>query len=148
MPTFAKYGESVGVSRQAMSDYFNKHGLKRTLSVKNFVLHYCSHLREIAAGRVKSDEELDYTKERARREKESADKLEMENEVTRGSLVFAEDVEKAWGEEFTRVKNRLLAAEAKLAPLMVGIKAPAEAQSIIGSVVREALDELSQPNSR
>ena len=89
---------------------------------------------------------FDFNKERARKEKESADKLEMENEVTRGALVLSTEVSQAWGEEFSRVKNKLMAAPPKIAPLMVAIKTPAEAQEIIKKVIIEALNELSKPD--
>ena len=90
--------------------------------------------------------DLDFNEQRARREKEAADKLELENAVTRGELVLASEVSEAWGEEFSRVKNKLMAAPPKIAPLMVGIKTPAEAQEIIKKVIIEALNELSKPD--
>ena len=145
MPTFEQYGKHVGISRQAASEYFKKHSLRQSTLMAAFRIHYCGTMREHAAGRVMSDEVLDLNVERARREKESADKLEMENAVTRGELVSAAEVEELWGAEFTRVKSKLLAAPPKIAPLMIGVKTPAEAQEVIKAVIHEALNELSTP---
>ena len=89
--------------------------------------------------------DYDLTVERARKEKESADKLQMENQVTRGELVEIADVEKLWSSEFARIKNKLLAIPKKLAPLMVPIKKQGEAHDILTAVCYEALNELSEP---
>jgi hypothetical protein len=148
MPTHEQYGAHIGVSRQAAREYFKKHGLKQSMTITAFRQHYCATLRERAAGRIVSSEALDLTVERARREKEAADKLEMENAVTRGELVSAEEVEEMWGGEFSRVKNKLLAVPPKIAPLMIGVKTPEEAQETIKAVIYEALNELSQPTYR
>jgi hypothetical protein len=146
MPPYEQYGLHVGVSRQVISTYFKKHGLKQSMKISTFRLHYCATQREYAAGRIVGTEALDLTVERARKEKQHADKLEMENELTRGESVLASDVEKMWSSEYSRVKNKLLAAPPKLAPLMVGIKTPMEAQDIIQAVIEEVLHELSKPS--
>jgi hypothetical protein len=146
MPTYVDYAAPVGISKQAVSEYCKKHGVNKSMPVPDFVLHYCATQREVAAGRIVSSEALDLTVEKARKEKESADKLEMANAVTRGELVLASDVEEMLGGEYARVKNKLLAAPPKLAPLMIGVKTPAEAQEIIKAVIYEALNELSKPD--
>lgn len=53
--------------------------------VGKWLLEYCGHLREVAAGRAASGE-LDLASERARLAKEQADKVAMQNAERRGEL--------------------------------------------------------------
>lgn len=141
MHTQQAIADTAGVCRQTVSKL-----------IKEGVISQDDAL-DVSAAKIKLNQEsnvkagdLDYNEQRARREFAAADKLELENAVTRGQLVLASEVEDRWGIEFYRVKNKLMAAPPKLAPLMVGIKTPAEAQEIIKKVVIEALNELSKPD--
>ena len=51
---------------------------------------------------------LDFNTERTRKEKELADKLEMQNEEFRKSLISVSDVERIWGDIADNVKSKML----------------------------------------
>lgn len=105
---------------------------------------YVDHLREVAAGRAPGDDdELNLTEERARKAKEEADKLEMENATTRRELLKREDVDAAVVGTLARVRSRLINLPSKIAPLVAMINQPAEAEAIARKAVNEALRELA-----
>ena len=86
---------------------------------------------------------IDGRHEKARKDKEAADKLALENRVRRGELVEAADVEEEWTNILMRVRSRLLSMPTALAPLVSPEDDPATIEDIISGSVREALDELS-----
>jgi hypothetical protein len=90
-------------------------------------------------------EQLDLTAERARVAKEQADKLEMDNALTRGELIRADEAAETLRAEYHRASVKLQALPTKLAPLIVGSKSLAEVQDILSVGIGEALDELSRP---
>src|SRR3954469_14390190 len=89
-------------------------------------------------------EGLDANYEKARKDKEMADKIEMANMVARGELI-SEDVGKKFIiDAFTRLRTRMLGLPTKLAIRLVGLKSAIEIQKILDDGVREALAELSE----
>lgn len=82
------FGELVGVSQQAVSDLVRRGVLADGASGDEWLLAYCDHLREVAAGRG-GEAGKDLTAERARLAREQADRLAMQNAVTRGELAPA-----------------------------------------------------------
>jgi phage terminase Nu1 subunit (DNA packaging protein) len=76
----------VGISQPAVSDLIKREVLKENSPVGVWILDYCAHLREQAAGRMGADTSLDLVTERARLAKEQADKVAYQNAVTRGEL--------------------------------------------------------------
>ncbi|WP_211160133.1 terminase small subunit [Aromatoleum aromaticum] len=68
-----------------MSDLLARGVLTADGSGGQWLHDYCAHLREIAAGRA-TNGDLDLAGERARLAKEQADKVAMQNAVTRGEL--------------------------------------------------------------
>lgn len=83
--TQAQFGDLVGISQQAVSDLVRRKVLPDGAPANEWLLAYCDHLREVAAGRGGSNA-LELAAERARLAKEQADKLAMANAVTRGEL--------------------------------------------------------------
>lgn len=81
--------------------------------------------------------------ERARKDKESADKLALENQVRRGELVEASAIEAAWSMILMRVKTRLMSIPTTLAPLVAIEDDKAQCQDLLDERVREALTELA-----
>jgi phage terminase Nu1 subunit (DNA packaging protein) len=88
--------------------------------------------------------EIDPEFEKARKDREIADKYELANAQRRGELLEASDVEKTWSGIIHQVRTKLLAIPAKLAPVMVAIDDPAMAQEEITVAVHECLDALAQ----
>jgi phage terminase Nu1 subunit (DNA packaging protein) len=103
---------------------------------------YISRLRESAAGRASSGD-LNLTEERARLAKEQADSKEMENAITRGELVYIEDVAKKVEVALSNVKVRLLAVPTKAAPEAAAADDAKEVQALIERHIIEALNELA-----
>ena len=86
--TQARFGELVGVSQQAVSELARRKIILDGASAGEWLLAYCGHLREMAAGRG-GDGGADLVTERARLAREQADKIAMQNAVTRGELAPA-----------------------------------------------------------
>lgn len=83
--TQKRFGEIVGVSQQAVSDLVLRGVLTEGATLGDWLLSYCGHLREVAAGRAGSGD-LDLVEQRARLAAAQAEKVEMANAVTRGEL--------------------------------------------------------------
>lgn len=99
--------------------------------------------REAAKGALDDEGNLiNFDSERARLTKEQADKIAMENEMRRKTLVSAEHVAEHWANLCSNVKNRLLSIPTRAAPLVVGKKTMPEAREVIRRLVMEALNEL------
>lgn len=90
-----------------------------------------------------SPSKKDYNVERTRKEAAAADKIEMENAVSRGELVPAADVEKGWTDILSRVKTRMMQVPYTCAMVVVGDTDMASVQSKIREAVRDALMEMS-----
>ena len=81
--------------------------------------------------------------EKARKDKEMADKYAMENKVRSAQLLELETVTNAAFDMVFRVKARLLRIPAVAANLLTGITDRVEIQEIIETEIRDALDEMS-----
>lgn len=79
------FGDLVGISQQSVSELLIRGVLSQDAHSGEWLKSYCSHLREIAAGRAASGD-LDLAGERARLAKAQADRVEMQNAITRGEL--------------------------------------------------------------
>ena len=75
----------IGVSDRKVRDLVEKEILTRGGTLGAWLLEYCAHIREQAAGRA-GHNESGLTTERARLAKEQADRLEMQNRVARREL--------------------------------------------------------------
>lgn len=100
--TQVRFGELVGISQPAVSDLLSRGIIQDGGSAGQWLISYCAHLREQAAGRAASGD-LDLATERARLAKEQADKVAMQNAVTRGELAPAYLIE----EVLTKVAGRI-----------------------------------------
>lgn len=90
--TQASFGDLVGITQPAVSDLLRRQVLRDRAAAGEWLLAYCDHLREIAAGRG-GEESQSLAAERARLAKEQADKIAMQNAVTRRELVPVSVVE-------------------------------------------------------
>lgn len=86
---------------------------------------------------------LNPVQERARKDKELADKVALENQVRRGELIEANVVGAKWKEIMLRVRTRLLRIPWAAAPLLIGEEDQVKIQITIEDQVRDALTELA-----
>ena len=82
--------------------------------------------------------------ERARKDKETADKLQLENQVRRGELLEAAEVEAMWSMVLMRVRTRILALPSTLAPLVATEDDRGACYALLHEHCQEALEELSR----
>lgn len=83
--TQKQFGELVGISQPAVSDLLLRGVIADSASVGDWLIDYCRHLREQAAGRAAAGD-LDLAAERAALAKAQREKIEMQNAVTRNEL--------------------------------------------------------------
>jgi phage terminase Nu1 subunit (DNA packaging protein) len=105
-PTQADLAEILGISQQAVSLIEGKGIAQRDMTLMNWIAAYTSHLREIAAGRLASGD-LDLASERARLAKEQADKIALQNAVTRRELAPVTLIEEVLAKAGSRVAGIL-----------------------------------------
>lgn len=90
--TQVQFGQLVGVSQQAVSEMFRRKILADGAPVGQWLVAYCEHLREMAAGRG-GEGGAELVVERARLAREQADKIAMQNAERRGELAPAHVLE-------------------------------------------------------
>jgi terminase small subunit / prophage DNA-packing protein len=125
------FGKMVGISQQAVSNLVSRGVLMPGASTDVWIIGYCSHLREVAAGRV-ATEGLDLATERARLARENADKLRMQNDVTRRSLAPTHLLE----EILAKAGNKA-AAILDTIPSAIQCRVPALSADDIAAIARE-----------
>jgi len=105
---------------------------------------YLAHLRAVAAGRGSRDGTgLDLVVERARLAAAQAARVERQNAVEAGEFLPRSEVHTAVTASFRRVRSKLLAMPARLAPVLAPAMSPAQAQRILKATIYEALNELA-----
>ena len=112
---------------------------KGTYDLDATVRAYVIHLRGVAGGRGGEAQVANLTAERARLAKEQADAAALKNEVARGELVAAVEVERAWGDVLRQVRARILAVPSRLRQSLTLSAVEVDA---IDRELREALVEL------
>jgi phage terminase Nu1 subunit (DNA packaging protein) len=104
--TQSAFGNLVGISQPAVSDLLSRGVLPAHKTGGEWLLAYCGHLREIAAGRAAAGD-LDLATERARLAREQADKIGMQNAITRRELAPVHVVEEILAKAGARVAGIL-----------------------------------------
>jgi len=100
----AEFGELVGVSQQAVSLLMVRGILKAGDPQRTWLLAYCAHLRETAAGR---DPDGQLSTERARLARENADKVAMQNALSRKELAPVAYLEIVLGDVARQISQHL-----------------------------------------
>jgi hypothetical protein len=93
------------------------------------------------------DKRFDFNAEKARREKEAADKLALENAQAREELIPGTDLEEVLAAVWTAASQKLQGIGTKLAPIVVCAASAAEAKKLIDAAIAEALNELADAAS-
>ena len=88
--------------------------------------------------------ELDYTQERAKLTKLQAEKVSLELEQQRGSLIPMDLVVATWQGHIGNARAKLLALPPKIAGQVIAIDNYLEIEQLITGLVYEALDELEK----
>ncbi|MHC0506392.1 terminase small subunit [Achromobacter aegrifaciens] len=106
--TQARFGQLVGITQPAVSGLLMRGVMVAGDTLGNWLLSYCGHIRDVAAGRQAGEETrmLDPAEEKARLYAAQADKIEMENSVARGELAPVSVLE----EVLTRAGTKVSAA--------------------------------------
>ncbi|EYS89475.1 hypothetical protein CF68_33065 [Cupriavidus sp. SK-4] len=102
----AEFAALVGISQPAVSGLVARGIILSGMTGRQMLLAYCSHLRETAAGRA-SESEFDLVAERARLAKEQADRIALQNEVTRRELAPVHLIEQVLSQAGARVSGIL-----------------------------------------
>lgn len=104
--TYEKFGELVGVGKSAVADLVAREILRPGASLHDWCLAYAGHLREVAAGRM-AEGGIDLATERARLAKEQADRIAMQNAISRNELAPVYLLEEVLAKAGTRVARIL-----------------------------------------
>ena len=102
---------------------------------------YLSHLLEVAEAR--GSDAPDLSQARAQLASAQADGQTMKNASMRESLMAREDVRTAVATSFDRVRAKIAALPAALAPQVVGQRSVAEVRQVLEGGVWQALSELA-----
>lgn len=86
--TQVRFGALVGISQSTVSDLVRREILTEGSSGRAWLAAYCEHLREMAAGRG-GESAAELVTERARLAREQADRIAMQNAITRSELAPA-----------------------------------------------------------
>jgi phage terminase Nu1 subunit (DNA packaging protein) len=128
--TQARFGELVGITQPAVSDLVSRGVLAVGAAAGTWLLAYTEHLREMAAGRG-GEGGLELARERARLAREQADKIAMQNAVTRGELAPAHVLEEVLARAGARA-GRVL----ETIPGEIKRRAPQLTSDDIGAIAR------------
>lgn len=111
MATGAEIAAHLFVTPPAVTELTKRGVLKKGQSLDDARRAYLEHLRSIAGNRSGSPEEdLNLTKERARLAREQADRIAMDNEISRKTLIPADLIKKAGENLFVALRSKILAS--------------------------------------
>ena len=101
---------------------------------------------EAAAERILLQSGADMDIDEARRVKENYLALlnQLDYDQKAGAVVLVAEVAKAVGEEYAKVRTRLMAIPSEQAPRIVRLKAVTEVQDCLQEIITEALEELTR----
>jgi terminase small subunit / prophage DNA-packing protein len=102
--TQAAFGGLVGITQQAVSDLLARQILRSSDTGRTWLVAYCENLRAVAAGR---DPDGELSTERARVARATAEKIEMQNAITRRELLPVAVLEVVLNDVARRVGTRL-----------------------------------------
>ncbi len=151
MATIAEVADHIDVNTRTAADLVARSVITKStrssydLNVAR--IEYIRHLREVAAGREAAQAvppgKIDGEQERARKDKEAADRLELQNAVTRGELAPLAEMVSAVTSAFARVRAKILTIPSKVAPLIVGETSTVVVRDVVKNEVHNALEELA-----
>lgn len=105
---------------------------------------YIDHLRKPMLGRASKPDGLDPVAERARKDKEMADRLALQNATTRDELAPVPVFQQAFADVFAIVRARIMAMPDRLARPLVGLTDATKAKAILQQGAEDTLTALSR----
>ena len=142
----AKFGELVGVSRQAVGAMVREGILSRGDSAGEWLTAYLGHLREIAAGRADTPA-AQHSRERilaaeASRREEQAKLARIKRRQHEGHLIRIDDCSAGMAAAMTAAKEGVWSWQGTLPPLLVGLSMP-QIAVVLEDRAREALENMA-----
>lgn len=135
---FAAFGALVGVSRQAVVDAAGRGVVSEGMTARAMLLAYCSHLREMAAGRGASSG-ADLAAERAALAIAQRERVELQNAVTRGELVRAAVVERELASQLVALRESLEVLADRLSAVLAAETDAATCRALLLAEHRQAM---------
>lgn len=139
--TSVQIGEFCGISDRTIRDWQKKEIIPKSSDMSEIVKAIVAH--QMTQVRAKKSEPTDLDAAKVRLTNLQADKLEIELEVRRGTLVNSDEVAELWRKYIYASKNRLTGMPAKLAYELSGIDDPTGIKQVLERSVDEVLRELS-----
>lgn len=137
----AAWGGLVGVSQQAVSDLLARGVIRQGDTARTWLLAYCEHLRNVAAGR---DPDGELSTERARVARATAEKIEMQNAVTRREVAPIAALELVLNDVAKRISARLDALVPQIRRTAPAV--PAAVLNRIAADVAECREDCARVN--
>ena len=144
----AELAAVLGISVRAIGGIENKGIARRDMPAGEWLRTYVEHLREVAAGRLPGDDDVDLVHERALLARRQRERIELEMRERSGELVRCSDVISTWSGHINTAKQALLGLPAKAAGLIAPANRRAEAEATLRKLVKETLTELSCADGR
>ncbi|MCB1909542.1 MAG: terminase small subunit [Rhodocyclaceae bacterium] len=132
--TQAEFAKLVGISQQAVSDLAQRSLLAEGASAQTWLLQYTGHLREVAAGRLGANDH-GLVAERARLAKEQADRVAMQNAITRREIAPVGLLEEVLARVATQIAKIL-----ETIPKTIRTRAPDLAPSVLAQIESDIAD--------
>jgi phage terminase Nu1 subunit (DNA packaging protein) len=145
--TQAAFGELVGVSQQAVSEFVKVAALGPAVPAHEMLLAYCERLREMAAGRQSGEVgALDLVQERAALAREQRIGQAMKNAIARGEFAPIGALADVLGMASSAVVDRFDQLEGALRKACPDL--PEEARATVMQVIASARNEWIRSTAR
>ena len=131
--------EIIGVSQPAVSGYVTRGILTPGAPLGQWLIEYCSHLREIAAGRA-TDGTIDLPTERALLARAQREGQEIKNDVARGTFAPIEALTDVLANASQAVVDRLDQIPAGIARVCPEL--PHAVRDLVMTAIADARNEL------
>ncbi len=143
--TQARFASMVGISEARVSQLVSDGLLVKGQSVGEWLLVYCGHLREQAAGRVGVNGEggSDLTAERAALTRVQREREELLLAELRGELLRVDVLRAVLSRRFIEVRDAFMALPARLAPTLAAKSSINEVHALLDSRIRDVLTDVA-----
>jgi phage terminase Nu1 subunit (DNA packaging protein) len=138
--TQKEFSELIGVSEAAVSGMISRGVIKIGQPLGEWLIGYCTHIREQAAGRAAKGD-LDLATERAALAREQRVRIELQNAVTRREQGPIEAMEDGLADLLAKVGKQLDTIPAKLR--IASDKLTADDLDIVSSVIASVRNEIA-----